>query len=270
MGVQCPKRGEAINVNPKDVSARYPDNPFPVTLYTHPALPKAPEYKGKLPYPQKLQKAKKNKQFAKFLEREAEIVVLTKECSAIIQKNLLKKLQDPGSFIIPCTIGNTCIKKVLHDLGASINLMPLSLLRKLQIQEIKPTRIYLQLADYSVKFPVGVVEDMLMRVGPFSFPVDFVILDMEEDKNASIILGRPFLATGRTIIDVQKGKVTLRVNDEEVVLNAVEAMQHPNPPEEYMRIDAIEPLVEKVFEAETPEEELDTILENILPELDEP
>ncbi|XP_016164495.1 uncharacterized protein LOC107607017 [Arachis ipaensis] len=202
--------------------------------------------------------------------REAEIVIITKECSAVIQRNLPEKLQDPGSFIISCTIRNTCIKKALCDLGASINLMPLSLMRKLQIEEIEHIRICLQLADPSVKFPLGVVEDLLVQVGPFTFPGDFMILDMEEEKNASIILGRPFLATGRTIIDVQKGEVTLRVNEDEVVLNAVEAMQYPNPSEECMRIDAIEPLVKEVFEAEKLEEELDTLLQDTLPELDEP
>nr|XP_025608125.1 uncharacterized protein LOC112701599 [Arachis hypogaea] len=202
--------------------------------------------------------------------KEAETFVLTKECNAVIQRNLSEKLQNSGSSIIPCTIGNTCIKKALYDFGASINLMPLSLMRKLQFQEIKPTRICLQLANRLVKFPMGVVEYKLVKVGPFTFPVDFVILDIEEDKNTSIILGKPFLVTGRTITDVQKGEVALRVNDEEVLLNVVEAMQHPDPPEECMRIDAIEPLVKEVFEAETPEEELDMILANILPELDEP
>nr|XP_025652797.1 uncharacterized protein LOC112748769 [Arachis hypogaea] len=272
MGVQPPEKGGAIDANPKDVPPRHPDNPFSVTLDTHPALPKAPEYKAKLPYPQKLHKAEKDKQFAKFLEvfkkleikisfaealeqmtsyakfkkdilsnkrdwRKAETVILTKECSAVIQRNLQEKLQDPGSFIIPCTIRNTCIKKVLCDLGVSINLMPLSLMKKLQIEKIKPTRICLQLADCSVNFPLGVVEDLLVRVGPFTFPVYFMILDREEDKNASIILGRPFLATRRTIKNVQKGEVTLRVNEDEIVLNAVQAMRHLDPPEECMKIE---------------------------------
>ncbi|XP_016172944.1 uncharacterized protein LOC107615394 [Arachis ipaensis] len=169
-------------------------------------------------------------------------MVLTKECSAVIQRNLPEKLQDLGSFVIPCTIGNTHIQKALCDLGISINLMPLSLMRKLQIEEVKSTCICLQLVDRSIKFPFGVVEDLLVRVGPFTFPTNFVILDMEEDKNASNILKRPFLATGKTLIDVQKGEVTLSVNEEEVVLNILEALQHPNHLEQCMRIDIIEPL----------------------------
>ncbi|XP_057747455.1 uncharacterized protein LOC130966654 [Arachis stenosperma] len=124
-----------------------------------------------------------------------ETVVLTKKCSAIIQKNLPEKLQDPGSFLIPCTNGDTTIQKALCDRGASINLMPISFMKMLQIDEVKSTHISLQPADRSDKYPLRVVENLLVKVGPFTFPVDFMILEMEEDKNASIILGRPFLAT---------------------------------------------------------------------------
>ena len=102
-------------------------------------------------------------------------MVLTKECSAIIQHKLPEKMQDPGSFVIPCTIGDVTIQRALCDLGASINLIPLLVMKKLQIEEVKPTRISLQLADLSIKLSVGVVEDLLVKVGPFIFPVDFVI-----------------------------------------------------------------------------------------------
>ncbi|XP_057734186.1 uncharacterized protein LOC130949507 [Arachis stenosperma] len=156
--------------------------------------------------------------------------VLSEEFSVVIQRNRPKKLQDPRSFVIPCTLGDTCIRTALCDLGASINLMPSSLVKKLRIHEVKPTCICLQLADGSIKIPSRVVEDLIVRVRLFTFPTDFVILDMEENKNASIILGRPFLATGRTIIDVQKGEVTLRVGKNEFVLNTVKAMQHHEPP----------------------------------------
>ncbi|XP_016206526.1 uncharacterized protein LOC107646898 [Arachis ipaensis] len=100
--------------------------------------------------------------------------------------------------------------EALCDLVASINLMPLSLMRKLQIDEVKPTPICLQLADYFIKYPFGVVENLLVKVGSFIFLSNFVILNIEEDKNASIILGRPFLATTGALIDVQKGEVTRR------------------------------------------------------------
>ncbi|XP_016172996.1 uncharacterized protein LOC107615448 [Arachis ipaensis] len=232
--------------------------------------------KSKIPFAEALEQMPS---YAKFMKdilsnkrdwREAETIILTKECSAVIQRNLPEKLQDPGSSVIPFTIRDTCIKTVLCDRGAGINLMPLSLMKKLQIQEIKPTRICLQIADCSVKFPLGVVEEMLVRVGPFTFLMDFVILDIEEDKNASNILGRSFLAIGRTIIDVQKGKVTLRVDKDEFVLNVVNAMQYPDHPEECMKIDVIKTLVKEVFKAERLEKELDASLEDTLLEPDEP
>ncbi|XP_015933144.1 uncharacterized protein LOC107459426 [Arachis duranensis] len=165
---------------------------------------------------------------------------------------------DPGSFVIPCTIGDTTMQMPLCDLGASINLMPLLLIRRLQIDEVKPTFICLQLADRSIRYPFGVVENLLVKVGSFIFPADFVILDIKEDKNPSIILGRPFLATGRALIDVQKGEVTLRVNEEEIVLNVLEALRHPDDPEGCMRIDIVEPLVEEVFETDKLEDALES------------
>ncbi|XP_016163689.1 uncharacterized protein LOC107606194 [Arachis ipaensis] len=231
----------------------------------HSASLRTPKYKARLPYPQKLHKTEKDEQFTKFRDilktleikipfdealeqipscakfmkdimshkrewKEAGTIFLTKECSAVIQRNLPEKLQDPGSFVIPYTLGETYIRTALCDLGARINLMPSSLMNKLGIQEPMPTRICLQLADGSIKIPSGVVEDMIVRVGPFAYLIDFVILDMKENRNASIILCRPFLATGGTIIDVRKGEVTLRVDKDEFTFNAVKAIQHPDPP----------------------------------------
>ena len=114
-------------------------------------------------------------------------------------------MKDPGSFIIPCLIGDLPVEKALADLGASINLMLYSLFQKLNLGEPKPTRMSLQLADRSVKFPRGIIEDVLVKVENFIFPVDFVILDMEADTDVPLILGRPFLATARAIVDVADG-----------------------------------------------------------------
>ncbi|XP_025670365.1 uncharacterized protein [Arachis hypogaea] len=185
-------------------------------------------------------------------------------CSAVIQRNLPKKLQDPGSFVIPCNLGDAITRRALCDLGASINLIPASLIKKLGLhREIKPTWISLQLADSSAKIPLGVIEDMIVRVGPFAFPIDFVVLEIEEHKNVSIILGRPFLATRRTFIDVENGKVILRVNEDEFVLDATKAMDYPNVSEECMRIDIIDSLVEETHSVESLEEELQDILEDV-------
>ena len=127
---------------------------------------------------------------------------MTKECSAYLQNKLPPKLKDPGCFTIPCNIGATYCGKALCDLGASINLMPMSIFRKLGIGEVRPTMVTLQLADQSLAHLEGKIEDVLVRVDKFIFPADFVILDFEADKEVPIILGRPFLASGRTLIDV--------------------------------------------------------------------
>ncbi|XP_062089686.1 uncharacterized protein LOC133796225 [Humulus lupulus] len=141
-----------------------------------------------------------------------ETVVLTEECSAILQRKLPQKLRDPGSFTIPCTIGKFECKHALCDLGASINLMPLSVFRRLGLGKASPTTITLQLADRSVKHPRGIIEDVLVKVDKFIFLADFIVLDMEEDENVPIILGRPFLATGQALIDVQKDKAVAEIN----------------------------------------------------------
>ncbi|XP_015939982.1 uncharacterized protein LOC107465517 [Arachis duranensis] len=107
----------------------------------------------------------------------------------------------------------------------------------------------LQLADRSFKFPHGIVEDLLVKVGDFIFPADFVVLDMEEEAKALIILGRPFLATDGVIIDVQKGKLTLRLHDEKMVFNVFKAMSYPPKAlGECMRLDAVETVVQQTFE----------------------
>ncbi|XP_031271281.1 uncharacterized protein LOC116129694 [Pistacia vera] len=141
--------------------------------------------------------------YAKFLKEipsnkrkleEDETVMLTEECSAIIQKKLPPKLKDIWSFTIPCVIGDVQFDRVLCDLGASINLMPLSVFKKLGIGEVNPTMVSLQLADRSIKHPWGIVEDVLVKVDKFILPTDFVVLDMKEDKEIPLIFGRPFLA----------------------------------------------------------------------------
>ncbi|XP_020999458.1 uncharacterized protein LOC110281502 [Arachis duranensis] len=140
-------------------------------------------------------------------------MVLTEECSAIIQYKLPQKLKDPRSFQICCITGEITAEKALCDLGASINLMSLAMMRKMRIEEAKPTRMALQLADRSFKFLHGIVEDLLVKVGDFIFPADFVVLDLKEGAKTSIVLGKPFLATARAIIDVQKDSVDAVVQE---------------------------------------------------------
>ncbi|GJR92754.1 reverse transcriptase domain-containing protein [Tanacetum coccineum] len=124
------------------------------------------------------------------LEKAASLVKLSEECSAIIQKSLPQKEGDPGSFTLPCLIGPLAVKNALADLGASINLMPHSLFRRLGISKLNPTKMSIQLADWSIKYPIRVCENLLVKVGKFIFPVDFIILEMEEDELVLIILGK--------------------------------------------------------------------------------
>jgi len=128
-------------------------------------------------------------------------------CSAISKRSLVQKKEDPGAFTIPCTIGKMHFAKALCDLGASINLMPLSIYKKLGLGAPKPTAMRLLMADRTVKKPIGVLQDVLVKVGPFIFPADFVILDCEVDFEVPIILGRPFLATGRALVDMERGQM---------------------------------------------------------------
>ena len=109
------------------------------------------------------------------------MVNLTATCSGVIYRSLLEKMQDPGSFTIPRTIGNFEFKKALCDSGASINLMPLSMVKRLYLGELTPTAMTLQMADRTMAQPEGVLEDVLIKVGKFIFPVDFVVMDREED-----------------------------------------------------------------------------------------
>src|ERR1044072_2068982 len=119
-----------------------------------------------------------------------EVVMLNEECSAAIKGKLLVKVKDPGQFILPVEFEGREELRGLVDLGASICLMPFSLFQKWGIGEMKPTRMSLQLADRTAAVPRGVVEDVLVKVGKFVFPTDFVVLDYDEDIETSLILGR--------------------------------------------------------------------------------
>ncbi|XP_070013660.1 uncharacterized protein [Nicotiana sylvestris] len=138
------------------------------------------------------------------------------------------KLEDPGAFTIPCTIGSADFCKTLCDLGASINLMPYSVFKTLGIGKPRPTSMRLQMADRSMKRPLDIIDDVLVRVDKFILPADFVILDCEVDYEVPIILGRPFLATGKALVDIEAGELTFRVGDEKVVFHVYKSTKQPN------------------------------------------
>ena len=148
---------------------------------------------------------------------------LTEQVSSIIQSKYLVKYKDPGSPTIAVNIGGNCIDKALLDLGASVNLMPYSVYKQLGLGELQPTNITLSLADRSMKIPKGIVEDVLVKIDKFYYPVDFVVLDTEPSSNepnhVPIILGRPFLATANAIINCRNGIMQLTFGNMTLELN---------------------------------------------------
>ncbi|XP_070026450.1 uncharacterized protein [Nicotiana sylvestris] len=197
------------------------------------------------PFPQRLAKYQKEEQYKKFFEMLKQIqinipliealkempgyakmmkdlmsrkfdfqdlatVTLTQTCSAVVTRPIAEKVSDPRSFTIPCTIGNFAFAKALCDLGANINLMPLAIYKRLSIGRARPTSMLLQLADRTVKRPSGILDDVLVQVGKFVFPADFVILDCRVDEEIPIILGIPFLTTRRALIDCETGELKMR------------------------------------------------------------
>ena len=126
-------------------------------------------------------------------------------CISIATRSLVQKKEDSGAFTIRYTVRSLHFAKALCDLGSSTNLMPLSIYKKFGLGDPKPTAMWLLMADRIVKRPIGILHDVLVKVESFIFPADFVILDCEVDFEVPIILGRPFLATGRALVDMEKG-----------------------------------------------------------------
>ncbi|GJS95641.1 reverse transcriptase domain-containing protein [Tanacetum coccineum] len=234
----------------------------PLKLVKETPLPKP--YKPKIPYPQRLRKEKMEAQYRKFLDmiravrinvplvdvlagmpnyekflkelisnkhkiEQISIAFLSDESSALIQNKVPPKIRDPGSFLIPCNFNKTFSCNALADLGASINLIPYSLYAKLSLENLKPTKMCVRLADRSFQYPFGIAENMLVEVGKFTFPADFVILEMEEDSKVPLILGRPFLHTADAVIRVKQKQLNLGVGTERMIFNINSAIKHSIP-----------------------------------------
>ncbi|MCH97349.1 hypothetical protein A2U01_0018343, partial [Trifolium medium] len=221
-----------------------------------------------MPFVEALEKMPEYKKFMKELlarkrrSLEDETVNLNEECSAILQRKLPQKQKDPGSFTIPCSIGNLHVGKALCDLGASINVMPLSMMKRIPGAVAKPTRMQLSLADRSITYPYGVLQDVLVRCADFVFPADFVILDMKEDAEVPLLLGRPFLATGRALIDVELGELMFRLDDEQVCFKVFEASKFHGKIPECFQVEVLEEVVKDVLEEEW-EREIDIFLQQM-------
>ncbi|GJW53029.1 putative reverse transcriptase domain-containing protein [Tanacetum coccineum] len=141
--------------------------------------------------------------------------------SSHINNTIPQKEKDPGIFTLHCFINNTCFDNALVDLGASVKVMPLLTYLNLGLGELAHTKLTVELVDRTMKYPKGITENVLVRIGKFTFPVDFIILDMPEDIKISLILGRPFLSTAYAKIDVYKKKITLSVGEEKIIFKSV-------------------------------------------------
>nr|GEW38493.1 reverse transcriptase domain-containing protein [Tanacetum cinerariifolium] len=144
---------------------------------------------------------------------------LNEHCYAVLLKKLPEKLGDPGKFLIPCDFPGMAECLALADLGASVNLMPFLVWKRLSLPDLTPTCMTLELADRSISRPVGVAEDVYVKVGSFHFLADFVVVDFDADPRVPLILGRSFLKTGRALIDVFEGELILRVGKEAITFN---------------------------------------------------
>ena len=257
--------------------------------------PTLKNYDPPMPFPQRFQRQRKDKHmldileqfkkvqiniplldaiaqipsYAKFLKglctnkrkfTDNEKIELTNCCSEVLITKMPPKLQDPGSFTIPCVIGDFKFNKAFLDLGSSVNLMPFSIYEQLGIGELRKTSVSLQLADRSVTYPKGLVEDVLIKVEQFILPADFLVLDMKEDQNIPILLGRPFLATAGALIDVKEGTLKLRVQGKSIEFKMFEALKLPANVEECSSIELIAPMVHANFLENVPTDLLKTCI----------
>ncbi|XP_071687634.1 uncharacterized protein [Rutidosis leptorrhynchoides] len=244
-----PVRNEQVNAittrSGLVINEETPKSPLVVSPVVSPTILQV--YKAPIPYHKALKKDKLANQYKKFLDminqisinmplakvikgmpnygkflkdlisskgkyQEVSATFLNEACSPILQKQKMPpKLGDPGSFIIPCFLGDSVVYDALADLGENVNLMPYSLYLKLGLGDLKPTRMGIHLANHSFDTPIGIAEDLIVRVShpcpnkePLIFPTNFVLLEMKEDTKMPIILGRPFLNTADAIIHVQQ------------------------------------------------------------------
>ncbi|XP_073152066.1 uncharacterized protein [Henckelia pumila] len=205
---------------------------------------------------------KKIPRYAKFLKdlctnkrrlRGDEKVSVVENVSAVIKNSLPNNCKDPVMFTMPCVIGNLKIEYAMLDLGESINVMPYSIYCALNLGPLKETRVVIQLADRSNAYPEWVVEDVLVQVKELIFPADFYILRMEENSMSNsplILLGRPFMKTTRTKIDVDDGTLSVEFDGEIVKFNIFDAMKYPSENHSICSIDVVDSIVREVFEEE--------------------
>ncbi|CAN6586227.1 unnamed protein product [Malus baccata var. baccata] len=194
--------------------------------------------------------------YAKFLKElcttrkrisNKEVVKVSENVSAVLQRKLPPKCKDPGSFTIPCVIGNTRFEQCMLDLGASINVIPYSIYASMNLGALKQDGVIIQLADRSDAYPKGVLEDVLVQVNHLIFPADFYVLEMEDSSHAPslpILLGRPFMKTVRTKIDVFMGTLTMEFDGDIIRFNLSETIKYPMEDHSCFAIDIVDSLAQ--------------------------
>ncbi|CAM8934901.1 unnamed protein product [Rhodiola kirilowii] len=220
-------------------------------------------YMPPVPFPQRLRGARRDKEFMQFVDKVRTLyitmpftdaitqiltyaqfmkeimsgkrkidgtknVALSEECSAATHQPMPPKLQDSGSFSIPCDIGGIIVRRALCDLGASVSIMPYSMYAKLKLGDLCPTNVTICLADRSCRLPRGILKDVPVKVKHLYFPADFIVLDISEDVDIPIILGRLFLYTAKAVIDMDRGSLALRVGSERVVFDLPDMSKSPS------------------------------------------
>ncbi|KAM1298140.1 hypothetical protein EV1_024616 [Malus domestica] len=198
--------------------------------------------------------------YAKFLKElcttrkrisSKEVVKVSKNVSAVLQRKLPTKCKDMSSFTIPCVIGNTRFESAMLDLGASINVMPYSIYASMHLGKLKKDGVIIQLADRSNAYPKGVLEDVLMQVNHLIFSADFYVLEMDESDHSPtlpILLGRPFRKTARTKIDVFNGTLTMEFDGEVINFNLSDSIKYPSEDHSCFSIDVFAFLAQDCFE----------------------
>jgi hypothetical protein len=178
-------------------------------------------------------------------------IFLAEQVSSLFLHGVPLKRKDPGTPTISCVIGDFTIDRALLDLGASISLLPFHVYESLDLGDLRPTPISIQFADRSIKKPRGIVEDVLIRVGEFIFPVDFVIVDVEPCPNSHrqipVILGRPFLATAKACIDCDNGNMEMTFGTMKFKVNIFNSSKQAYPQDECLSIDVIDDIVDETL-----------------------
>ncbi|CAN6723559.1 unnamed protein product [Malus baccata var. baccata] len=218
-----------------------------------------------LPQPPKASKPsqpiKQVPKYAKFLKElcttrkrisNKEVIQVSENVFAVLQRKLPPKCKDSGSFTIPCVIGNTKFEHDMLDLGALINVMPYSIYASMNLGELKNDGVIIQLADRSNAYPKGVLEDVLVHVNNLIFPADFYVLDMEDSAHSTplpILLGRPFMKTATIKIDVFKGTLTMEFDGEIIDFNISEAIKFPKDDHSCFSIDVFDSLAQDYLDS---------------------